>query len=168
MKITMRKEDMSSDGRLELIRQDDGDIIVCVRESVDSTRGTGACADVEFCNSGGRSPWTLQALYVLQEAMEKDERREPWPPREEVGKVLVSSWESTKCCDCGRDVCVLRDDSNKDKVAICTYCDDRRRSDKRPELGENICEFCLEPENNGGSHGDGNCFEGDYKFGEER
>lgn len=78
MSTVKRPEDMSPDGFLELHKQDDGDIIVSVR-SGDTTGVSSLYADVEFCNSGGHSPWTLQALYKLMEAMEKDDRGEPWP-----------------------------------------------------------------------------------------
>lgn len=59
---------MSPDGRLELIWQDDGDIIICVKPS--GHRGFGY--DIEFCNSGGHSPETLKALHALFRAMEAD------------------------------------------------------------------------------------------------
>lgn len=79
----IRPEDMSPDGSLELIRQDDGDIIVLVR----CGHGEGAGGEsVEFCLSGGHSPWTLVALHDLMLAMYKDHRREPWPAQEEVCK----------------------------------------------------------------------------------
>lgn len=78
MKVTTRPEDMSPRGCLNLIKQDDGDIIVeVVSEGHD---GVLRSRDVEFCASGGRSPWTLQALYQLQKAMEKDNQGKPWPP----------------------------------------------------------------------------------------
>lgn len=64
-----RKEDMSPNGRLRLIKQDDGDIIIVTVQ--DDGRYTG----VEFCTTfggGGGSPNTFKALHKLFEAMEKD------------------------------------------------------------------------------------------------
>ena len=57
---------MSPRGRLRLIRQDDGDIVVVV------ITDEGVMADVEFCASGTRSHHTLLALADLFEAMKKD------------------------------------------------------------------------------------------------
>jgi len=72
---TSRPEDMSPDGRLDLIWQDDGDIIVVVKP----TGHKGFGFDVEFCNSGGHSDHTLKALHNLFEAMERDNRERPEP-----------------------------------------------------------------------------------------
>ena len=88
MRRTTRPEDMSPRGRMTLIRGDDGDVGILLVED------DGTSADVEFCASGGHSPWTLQALYALQEAMEKDERREPWPaPEPGVSCTVCGKWE---------------------------------------------------------------------------
>jgi hypothetical protein len=73
MRIEVRPEDMSPSGKLRLIQQDDGDIIVCVHED------GGVSADVEFTLSGGHSPWTLAALRDLMDAMAKDQACVPWP-----------------------------------------------------------------------------------------
>ncbi len=81
MSAIRRPEDMSPDGYLELFQQDDGDIIV---EIYSTEGGVAQMISVEFCLSGGRSPWTLEALRHLMEAMRKDERREPWPADESV------------------------------------------------------------------------------------
>lgn len=71
MKAVERLEDMSRVGRLRLLIQDDGDIIVAVQSQTDD--GFIANGDhVEFCTSGGRSPNTLQALRDLFKAMELD------------------------------------------------------------------------------------------------
>ena len=69
-----RKEDMSADGRLELIQQRDGDVIVIVHPDSDSREAKllPFGASVEFCVSGGRSPRTLHALRDLMAAMIKD------------------------------------------------------------------------------------------------
>jgi len=68
--MVRRTEDMSPDGSLELIREDDGDIIVTVRKS--GERGVGQ--SVQFCtaNGGGRSHHTWIALVALFEAMGRD------------------------------------------------------------------------------------------------
>jgi len=65
---TRRVEDMSPDGSLELLLQDDGDVIVTVREA--GEKGFGQ--SVEFCSSGGHSYQTLDALRALAMAMEAD------------------------------------------------------------------------------------------------
>lgn len=69
-----RKEDMSHDGKLELLQQSDGDVIVIVHPGSDSkeSKHLPFGASVEFCVSGGRSPNTLHALRDLMTAMEKD------------------------------------------------------------------------------------------------
>lgn len=64
-----RPDDMSPDGMLTLIWQDDGDIIVAVKPA--GHKGLGY--SVEFCNSGGHSNETLSALHALFRAMEKDD-----------------------------------------------------------------------------------------------
>ena len=66
--IIMRLEDMSPDGSLTLLQQDDGDIIVTVKES--GEKGFGS--SVEFCLSGSRSPKTCEALRLLMGAMRED------------------------------------------------------------------------------------------------
>lgn len=73
--MVRRNEDMSPDGSLELIREDDGDIIVRVREA--GERGFGHW--VQFCThaGGGASPHTWRALGALMEAMEQDNREKP-------------------------------------------------------------------------------------------
>ncbi len=64
-----RLEDMSPDGFLELYQQDDGDIIITVKES-DNEGGNRA--SVEFCMSGTRSRQTVTALRMLMGAMRED------------------------------------------------------------------------------------------------
>ena len=73
MRIAERFEDMSPGGRLQVLQQDDGDIIVAVVEDMHSG-GTcaGLAASVEFCTSGGKSPKTLAALRALMQAMAED------------------------------------------------------------------------------------------------
>lgn len=70
MRIAERFEDMSPRGRLRVIQQDDGDMIVEVVEDMDSQGCcAGLSASVEFCTSGGKSPKTREALRALMQAM---------------------------------------------------------------------------------------------------
>jgi hypothetical protein len=71
-----RFEDMSRRGRLRIIQQDDGDMIVYVIEDPNSING-GASAGVEFCTSGGKSPKTREALRALMLAMAEDNADRP-------------------------------------------------------------------------------------------
>lgn len=66
-----RFEDMSRRGRLRVIQQDDGDMIVVCIEDPSSVNG-GVMAGVEFCTSGGKSPKTREALRALMHAMAAD------------------------------------------------------------------------------------------------
>lgn len=73
-----RNEDMSVRGRLRLIQQDDGDIIVAVQPEENGLIMSGA--SVEFCvpgGGGGRSSNTLAALRALMDAMERDNIERP-------------------------------------------------------------------------------------------
>jgi hypothetical protein len=73
-----RNEDMSARGRLRLIQQEDGDIIVAVQPEENGLIMGGSA--VEFCSpvaGGGRSPHTLAALRALMDAMEKDNADRP-------------------------------------------------------------------------------------------
>lgn len=69
--VVERFEDMSPRGRLRLLQQRDGDIIVCIVEDPNGPNG-GAVIDVEFCTSGGGSHHTLLALRQLMDAMQLD------------------------------------------------------------------------------------------------
>ncbi len=71
-----RFEDMSPRGRLRILQQDDGDMLVYVIEDPDSQKN-GASAGVEFCTSGGKSPKTLAALRSLMLAMAEDNADRP-------------------------------------------------------------------------------------------
>lgn len=71
-----RFEDMSQRGRLRIIQQDDGDMIVYVIEDPSSMSG-GESAAVEFCTSGGKSPKTREALRALMLAMAEDNTDRP-------------------------------------------------------------------------------------------
>lgn len=79
MKVQERLEDMSVRGRLRLIEQDDGDIIVAV-QSMDNNGFLQPGDSVEFCalfSGGGGSPKTLDALRALMEAMRQDNLNNP-------------------------------------------------------------------------------------------
>jgi hypothetical protein len=75
-KIVERFEDMSPRGRLRLLKQDDGDILVCVLADPDGP-DNGASVNVEFCTSGGKSYKTLAALNALIDAMAADNQDRP-------------------------------------------------------------------------------------------
>jgi hypothetical protein len=67
-----RAEDMSTDGRLRIMQQDDGDMIVVIVPASQERRRS---ESVEFCSvgcGGGRSPHTVKALRDLMTAMRKD------------------------------------------------------------------------------------------------
>ena len=75
--VVERYEDMSPDGRLRLVRQDNGDVILAIIPPIGSGR---PIVDVEFCSigaGGGQSPNTLRALRDLMEAMRRDNIEQP-------------------------------------------------------------------------------------------
>lgn len=74
--IAERFEDMSPRGRLRLLQQSDGDILVCVISDPNGP-DEGVSSSVEFCTSGGKSPKTLAALLALMDAMAEDNRDRP-------------------------------------------------------------------------------------------
>lgn len=72
-RVVQRIEDMSTTGRLEILQQDDGDIIVSVSEDDHGQRMP--ASSVEFCIpglGGGHSPRTHAALRALMDAMAHD------------------------------------------------------------------------------------------------
>lgn len=78
MIVVERLEDMSSRGRLRLIQQEDGDIIVAVQSMENGLLQIGD--SVEFCSGvagGGKSPNTMEALIALMEAMRLDNIQYP-------------------------------------------------------------------------------------------
>jgi flavin-dependent dehydrogenase len=78
MRVVERLEDMSPRGRLRIIQQDDGDIIVAVQSMEEGLLGIGD--SVEFCSGfggGGKSPHTRQALLALMEAIKLDNLENP-------------------------------------------------------------------------------------------
>ena len=81
MQEAIRNEDMSVDGQLVLIQQDDGDVIVNIRPSKEDRDYSGSPfgVSVEFCShaGGGRSPRTLKALQQLVKAINDDNRDRP-------------------------------------------------------------------------------------------
>lgn len=74
--VVERFEDMSQRGRLKLIRQPDGDVIIAAIPDPDQKNCLNVLGSmVEFCtpcSGGGQSPNTLKALRALFEAMLKD------------------------------------------------------------------------------------------------
>jgi hypothetical protein len=80
LKIVERFEDMSQQGRLRLLKQADGDIIVCILADPEGP-DKGASLDVEFCLSGGKSDKTLVALNQLMVAMKEDNLDRPYCSR---------------------------------------------------------------------------------------
>lgn len=72
--IVERKEDMSPDGRLRLLIQDDGDVIVVALSPGDELHDP-SMTSVEFCTpfaGGGGSKRTFKALHALAKAMQED------------------------------------------------------------------------------------------------
>jgi hypothetical protein len=93
-KIIERNEDMSPRGRLRLLLQPDGDIVVAVVPDPDERRQPFG-PTVEFCSpagGGGRSRHTLRALRELAAAMELDNQERP------IGGRPTTPSEPTKGC----------------------------------------------------------------------
>ena len=76
MQKAERFEDMGQRGRLRVLQQDDGDMLVAVVEDPEGDHG-GIMVGVEFCTSGGKSPKTLEALRNLMQAMAEDNADRP-------------------------------------------------------------------------------------------
>jgi hypothetical protein len=77
--MVARNEDMSPNGLLRLIKQDDGDVIVVVVPDEENSTAFGN--SIEFCScggGGGKSPRTLKALRELFLAMQEDNKECPW------------------------------------------------------------------------------------------
>jgi len=77
-KMYERYEDMSSDGRLSILQQDSGDIIISIEPSKEDAHYH--YPSIEFCtcsNGGGQSPTVLEALYELMKAIEMDNQFYP-------------------------------------------------------------------------------------------
>lgn len=71
--IVERYEDMSPTGRLRVMRQPDGDIIVTVVPDGElAERDMLQMVSAEFCTSGGASRRTREALAELMRAMHED------------------------------------------------------------------------------------------------
>lgn len=66
-----RFEDMSPRGRLRVLQQADGDMIVAIVPDPDEHPMT-ARLSVEFCTSGGKSPKTREALHALMLAIAEE------------------------------------------------------------------------------------------------
>lgn len=135
-----RFEDMSPDGRLRIMIQDDGDVCVMVREGgLESVR----VASVEFCNSGTRSPWTREALRAVAVAMEKDARGEPWPGP--GGRLFFEGdlrrairEDLPDCPECGSDAVygISKERGGGETVFGCTFCSKVWKADLEPLCGE--------------------------------
>ena len=77
MKIVERKEDMSSTGRLRILQQPDGDIIVAVIPAIGDWMRQNSVEFCAICSGGGRSPKTLAALRNLMDAIDQDNAERP-------------------------------------------------------------------------------------------
>lgn len=78
MRSVKRNEDMSRNGKLVVIQQEYGDMIVAIHPDPDADFM--ARFSVEFCvvgSGGGRSPKTIKALRSLMIAMEEDNQDRP-------------------------------------------------------------------------------------------
>lgn len=102
MRVAERFEDMSRRGRLRVLQQDDGDMIIEVVEDLDSNSPTaGLSAAVEFCTSGGKSPKTLAALRALMHAMAEDNADRPYCHRRGESGLGVDSPTQGPCAKPG-------------------------------------------------------------------
>ncbi len=76
-----RYEDMSPLGKLSIVIQEDGDVIVGIIPSdLETFETRGFIQTAEFCAlgyGGGQSPHTLAALRQLAEAIERDNAEHP-------------------------------------------------------------------------------------------
>lgn len=75
-----RRDDMSPDGKLTLMLQRDGDVVVSIVKGYSDDMERFETADVEFCaggGGGGRSMKTREALVALMVAMESDNEERP-------------------------------------------------------------------------------------------
>jgi hypothetical protein len=77
MKKVERYEDMSRLGKLVVLQQNDGDMIVSIIPDPEEPKHL--IQSAEFCTltGGGQSLNTRKALQNLMEAMEKDNREKP-------------------------------------------------------------------------------------------
>lgn len=79
-KVYSRHEDMSADGKLSLMMEDDGDVIITVQNSQETLRyRQPGESHVQFCtySGGSRSLRTRNALIALMEAIEADNQEYP-------------------------------------------------------------------------------------------
>lgn len=127
-----RFEDMSRRGRLRVIQQDDGDMIVSVIEDPDSVNG-GHMAGVEFCTSGGKSPKTREALRALMLAMAAENAERPHCLRRgERGLGVTEPFEASQA---GAP-------STEDLLVLAVECRLIRMSQVMdPELQDALAEF---------------------------
>ncbi len=75
-RIYTRRDDMSAEGLVTVLKQDDGDVILGI---VARTYRCGPLLrlSVEFCLDGGHSEHTRRALIALAEAIELDNQERP-------------------------------------------------------------------------------------------
>ena len=78
--VVKRYEDMSVDGKLKLIQQRDGDMVLIVvpsSETLEREGGSPFGVSVEFCLSGGESPKVRKALEDLAIAIIESNKEHP-------------------------------------------------------------------------------------------
>lgn len=146
MRQAKRTEDMSPDGSLELIQEDDGDIIVIVREP-SSDDEPALRASVQFCTGvgGGISHYTWLALVALLEAMGRDDRREP--PTEDrhtysCQKVAMArSPAGPFSCTCKHDA--LQEARTTLESIGCLRITGGRTCNEWREVGNDLLKFCV-------------------------
>lgn len=82
-----RFEDMSPDGKLSILIEDDGDVIVTIFEP-DSMTHEAFMASAQFCtySGGGQSPKVRDALLQLALAIKEENENSP-QHREPYGKI---------------------------------------------------------------------------------
>lgn len=88
-RLVERFEDMSPRGRLRVLQQEDGDMVVCIVPDPHS-HPDALPLSVEFCSpgfGGGKSPRVVEALRALMHAMAQENRERPRCPRRgEIGE----------------------------------------------------------------------------------
>lgn len=125
-RFVQRPEDMSPDGYLRLIWQDDGDMIVVLRPA----DLEGLAPSVEFCASGGRSHRTLHALWDLFRAMQLDDEGLP----DVAGRPDVPLAEFERRCRV--QIGVLQEQVNPDNALLALLCDGVRLAREGAALAE--------------------------------
>ncbi len=78
-KHVSRLGDMHPTKTLEILVQRDGDVVLAIHNSGSPMEEDGERACIEFCVSGGRSHRVREALYLLVEAIEEENKQNPLP-----------------------------------------------------------------------------------------